>query len=321
MTAPRTLTLTMVTLLTLTACTSTVDDPVVGPPVAGGVAGANRSGDGQNSAPPSAAALTPDQYRAELEEARGPVRKAVKRLAGTTKLTNLGKRLGETATAIDGAVERLAALAPPAEVKAQHDAYVEALRGLSVAFGSARQDAEAQHVCTGPAALSRMGKAGELADVEKAAETLAGYPAGVISVKVAGERKRRLPNGRLITSEGLPGRAYLEVKNGGKQDAVIVLVRGSKKAVTVYVRGKSKFRIQGVRDGNYKVYYSTGEDWDSRARTFTRTCSFEQFGEPLRFKTRQVGTQISWDNWTITLRSATGGNVRPKTVKPGDFPA
>ncbi|MBB2915106.1 hypothetical protein FHS43_006426 [Streptosporangium becharense] len=319
MTTPRILTCAVVTLLTLTACTAT--DPVEGPSTAGGVAGLGGSSGGQNSAPPSAVALTAEQYRAELEEARGPVRSAVKKVAATTKLTNLGKRLDETAAAIDGAVTRLAALAPPPEAKAGHDAYVQALRDLSVAFGHARQDADAQKVCTGPAALSRMGKAGELADVAKAAEALTGYPADVIPVKVAEERKRRLPNGRFIVSESLPADAYLEVKNGYGLDSVVVLVRGGKKAMSLYVRGKSKYRIQGVRDGNYKIYYSLGEDWDARNRVFTRSCTFEQFGEPIRFKTTTSGGQIRWNNWTITMNAGRGGNVPPKKVKPGDFPA
>ncbi|MFI6458067.1 hypothetical protein ACIBF6_41765 [Streptosporangium amethystogenes] len=329
MTSPRILACAVATLVALTACTASSDEKVTGPATAGGVAGVGQGTGGQASSPstgsptgsPAAVTLTPEEYRAELEKARGPVRDAVKKLAATGGLKTLDKRLEQTSGAVDGAVTLLAELAPPAEVKVQHDGYVEALRALSAAFGSARQDAEAQRFCTGPAVLTGMDRAGELSEVEKAADGLSGYPASVISVKVPKQRTRRLSNGRFIASEGRPSRAYLQLSNGTRRDAVIVLVRGKRKAVTVYVRKKSNFKIQGVRDGNYKVYYTFGEDWDSKARSFTRSCDFEQFGKSVRFRTVYTAAQTRWTNWKITLHSVAGGNVKPKRVKPGDFPS
>ncbi|MEU8201026.1 hypothetical protein [Streptosporangium sp. NPDC049046] len=325
MTSPRLLACAVVTVLTLTACTSPSDDPVVGPATAGGTVGAGTAETGQGAggqtSPPAAVTLTPDEYRAELEQARGPVRDAVKKLAATGGLKTLGKQLQKTSGAVEAAVTRLSALAPPAEVKAQHDSYVEALGRLRASFDTARQDAEDQRVCTGPAVLTGMAQANQLSDVEDVAKELSGYPASVIPVKAAKKRNRRLSNGRFIASEGRPGRAYLELRNGTRQDAVVVLVRGKKKAVTVYVRRKSNFKIQGVRDGSYKIYYTLGEDWDAKAKTFTRSCDFEQFGKSVRFRTVNTGTQIRWTNWTITLHAVTGGTVKPKKVKPGDFPS
>ncbi|MER5623343.1 hypothetical protein ABT061_20105 [Streptosporangium sp. NPDC002544] len=328
MTTPRILACAVATLVALTACTASSDEKVVGPATAGGVAGVGQGSGGRASSPPTGSpatspavvTLTPEEYRTELEKARGPVRAAVKKLAATGGLKTLDKRLKQASTAVDGAVTRLAELAPPAEVKVQHDDYVEALRALSVAFGGARRDAEAQRFCTGPAVLTGMDRAGELSDVEKAADALSGYPASVISVKAPKQRTRRLPNGRFIASEGRPGRAFLELRNGTRQDAVVVLVRGKRKAVTVYVRKKSKFKIRGVRDGSYKIYYTFGSDWDSKARSFTRSCDFEQFGKSVRFRTVYTAAQIRWTDWTITLHAVMGGTVKPKRIKPGDFP-
>ncbi|MGC5010609.1 hypothetical protein ACLQ2R_07585 [Streptosporangium sp. DT93] len=328
MTAPRILSCAVVTLVALTACTSAPGDPVVGPPTAGGVVGAGEGSGGPASSPepgdpgvsPGAVALTADEYRTELQEARDPIRDAVKRLAGTGGLKTLGKQLDRTTTAVDGAVTRLGALSPPAEVKAQHDGYVAALRDLSASFGGARQDAASQQLCTGPAVLANMGKEGSLSAVERAAGALSGYPASVISVKAPKERDRRLSNGSFVASESRSGRGSLELRNGTAQDAVVILVRGGRKAVSVYVRKKSKFKIQGVRDGNYKIYYTFGEDWDSKARTFTRSCDFQQFGKSVRFTTTRTATHIRWSVWTITLHSVVGGNVKPKKINPNDFP-
>ncbi|WP_433256224.1 hypothetical protein ACQPYK_16785 [Streptosporangium sp. CA-135522] len=325
MTTPRLLSCVVVTLLTLSACSSgTSDEPPTGSASASGVVGTGPGSGGETGAPasgtPAPVELTSEAYRAELEKARGPVREAVRKVAATAKLKDLDKRLERASAAVNDAVAQLTPLTPPADVRAQHDEYVLALRRFAAAFDTARQDAQDQQVCTGPAVLTGMDKADELSGVEKAAGALAGYPAGVVSVKAAGQKTRRLSNGKFIHSEGRPGRAYLELKNGNGQDAVVVLMRGKKKAITVYVRKKSKFRVQGVRDGKYKVYYTLGTDWDSKARSFTRSCTFEQFGKSVRFRTVHTATQIRWTDWTITLNAVRGGTVRPKRVKPGDFP-
>ncbi|GAA3446061.1 hypothetical protein Pve01_13980 [Planomonospora venezuelensis] len=323
-------------MLALTACSSLLppSEPVRGQATAGGVVGAfggqsgdrggDQGGDPTGAAPsstasatPSPAALAPEDYRAELEQARGPVREALKKLAGTGG-KSLDRRVKGVAAAVDDAVARLEPLAPPAELAAQHGNYVGALRSFGTAFDGALQDVQTQQACTGPAVLTGLEKQGELTRMDEAAAAMSGYPADVVPVKAAGQRNRRLPNGRIIRSESRTGRGSLKIHNGGKRDAVIVMLRGGKRVVTVYVRGKSKATISGVRDGKYKVFYTTGTDWDSRA--FTRSCEFTQFGKTVPFKTTYSGAYVRWNNWTITLHSVKGGTVRSKPLKPDDFP-
>ncbi|MER5421703.1 hypothetical protein [Streptosporangium roseum] len=326
MTTPRLISCAVVTVLALTACTSgTSNDPVVGSATAGGVVGATGGGGGTgapSSGTPTPTGLTPEAYRAELDKARGPIREALKKLDATGG-KGLDGRLERTVATMEEAVSGLEAVVPPPEVRTEHGDYVGTLRRLVSALSAAQEDVRAQEVCTGPAVLTGVEEAGQLSPVRDSGEALADlgdYRADVVPVKVRKERSRRLSNGKYITSEGRPGRAYLELKNGNSRDAVVVLVRGKKKAIRVYVRKKSKFRIQGVRDGSYKVYYTLGTDWDSKARGFTRSCDFEQFGKSVRFRTVHTATQIRWTDWTITLNAVKGGTVRPKRIKPGDFP-
>ncbi|MEU7452515.1 hypothetical protein [Streptosporangium roseum] len=326
MTTPRLLSCAVVTVLALTACTSgTSSDPVVGSATAGGVVGTTGGGGGtgaSSSGTPTPTGLTPEAYRAELDKARGPIREALKKLDATDG-KGLDERLERTVAMMEEAVSGLEAVVPPPEVRTEHGDYVGTLRRLVSALSAAQEDVRAQEVCTGPAVLTGVEEAGQLSPVRDSGEALADlgdYRADVVPVKVGKERSRRLSNGKFITSEGRPGRAYLELKNGNSRDAVVVLVRGKKKAIRVYVRKKSKFRIQGVRDGSYKVYYTLGTDWDSKARGFTRSCDFEQFGKSVRFRTVHTATQIRWTDWTITLNAVKGGTVRPKRIKPGDFP-
>ncbi|MEV8634555.1 hypothetical protein AB0395_23140 [Streptosporangium sp. NPDC051023] len=332
MTAPRLISCAVVTMMALSACTSPgSSDPVVGGPVAGGVVGqgpgpaAGTNGPIGSSSPsgvPTAAELTAEAYRAELDRARGPIRDAIAKLDGTGR-KGLDTQLEKTVAALETAVSGLEILIPPSAVKIQHGNYVGTLRSLTDALADAKDDVQAQDVCTGPAVLTGADEIGRISPVRDSASALADlgdYPTDVVPVKISGERSRRLRNGSYIKSESLPGRASLELKNGNNQDAVVVLMRGGKKAITVYVRKKSSFKIKGVRDGKYKIFYTLGVDWDSKARAFSRSCAFQQFGKSVRFKTIHTRTEIRWSNWTLTLNPVVGGNVRPKRIKPGDFP-
>lgn len=325
-TAPRLISCAVVTMLALSACTTAgSNDPVVGGPTAGGVVG-------QGSAPvagsdpataPTVVELTAEAYRAELDRARGPIRDAIKKLNDTGG-KGLDERLGRTVSAMESAVSGLEVLVPPSSAKVQHGTYVGALRSLTSALSDAKEDVSAQDVCTGPAVLTGADEIGRVSPVRDSARALAGlgdYPTDVVSVKISGERSRRLGNGSFISSESRPGRAYLELKNGNNRDAVVVLTRGKKKVISVYVRKKSTFKVRGVRDGTYKVYYTLGVDWDSKARAFSRSCTFEQFGKSVKFRTTRTWSQIRWTNWTLTLNAVVGGTVRPKHIKPNEFPS
>ncbi|MFD0888453.1 hypothetical protein ACFQ08_28295 [Streptosporangium algeriense] len=325
MTAPRLISCAVVTMMALSACTTvSSNDPVVGGPTAGGVVGQGTGPAGSDpAAAPTVVELTADAYRAELDKARGPIREAIRKLNDTGG-KGLAERLERTVSTMESAVSGLEVLVPPSDVKVQHGNYVGALRSLTSALSDAKADVDAQDVCTGPAVLTGADEVGRLSPVRDSARALAGlgdYPADVVSVKVSGERSRRLGNGSYISSESRPGRAYLELKNGNNRDAVVVLMRGKKKAIAVYVRKKSSFKVRGVRDGTYKVYYTLGVDWDSRSRAFSRSCSFEQFGKSVRFRTTRTWSQIRWTNWTLTLNAVVGGTVRPKHIKPNEFPS
>lgn len=328
MTAPRLLSCAVVTMLTLSACTFTGPaEPVVGPATAGGVVGSGQGTGGEPPTSPSTGSpttvdLTPEAYRAELDRARGPIRDALGKLNATGG-KGLDRRLEQTVATLEGAVAGLEALAPPAEIKIPHGNYVGTLRRFTGMLAGAQEDVRAQEVCTGAGVLTGLEETGQVSPLLESAAALADlgeYRTDVVPVKVPEKRSRRLRNGAFIKSEGRPGRAYLELRNGNRQDAVVVLVRGKKKVITVYVRRKSKFRVQGVRDGKYNIYYTVGTDWDSRVRGFTRSCTFEQFGKSVLFRTVHTATQVRWTDWTITLNAVAGGNVRPKRIKPGDFP-
>jgi hypothetical protein len=163
--------------------------------------------------------------------------------------------------------------------------------------------------------LKALDRAGE------ALEDAGDYKADVVSVKASSKKNRRLRNGQFLRRGGSGGRSSLQIHNGGTRDAVVTLVKGKTKVYSVYVRKKAKFKISGVTDGSYRIYFTHGVDWDGKARSFTRECSFERFQSPVRFKTTYTATQIRWHDWRITLHAITGGNAKTSKVDPDDFPA
>ncbi|SDH63562.1 hypothetical protein SAMN05421505_11971 [Sinosporangium album] len=321
MTAPRAIPCVLVVAsLALTGCTAETVQPPRGESSAGGVIGGDGSG---VTAPPTPTGLDPVGYRRELEAAVGPVRDSLESLADAKTRKTLRKRLDGASDALRDAGGRLQALTPPAGTEAAHIAYVTQLAALSSGLDTVELSVGAGSVCTASSVMTALGEAGDIKDLDRAGEDLArlgDYPADAVTVKIPGRQSRRWSNGRFLRSESRTGRGSLKIDNGSSYDAVVTVIRGKKKAFSVYVRKKKKFTVSGVRDGKYKIYFTQGQDWQSKARAFGRMCSFQLFGSSLRFKTRYTSTHVRWNNWTITLHGVRGGTIRTKNVDPDDFP-
>ncbi|MEV1178933.1 hypothetical protein [Nonomuraea sp. NPDC049784] len=312
--------------LTLGACSSSLPSPTGGEPKVSGIAGGNGGGapvsGGTETSSPSPSALTAEEYKSALESRHKAMAGAIDALAGARSVKALDDRVGRAEEALSGAADALAAVAPPDAVRAQHDAYVTSLRDFASGLGSTAGKVGARNLCTSSAVLIDLDD--KLAALDKAGEALqsaGGFPADVVDVKAGKKQTRRLGNGSFIRRSTFNGRSSLEIDNGGSRDAVVTVVKGGSKAFSVYVRKNSKFKVKGVRDGTYKVYFTHGVDWDGKSKSFTRECSFEKFEKSVKFKTTFTATQIRWHDWRITLHAISGGNARTAPVDPDDFPS
>ncbi|TYB59456.1 FecR domain-containing protein [Nonomuraea sp. PA05] len=317
--------LALATLTTLGACSSGALSPAGGESTVSGVAGgggavpqtgSEGTGGGQTSA-----ALTPEAYKGELESRREAMTDAITGLAGARGVKALDQRVGRAEEELSGAADALAALTPPEAVRTQHETYVTSLRDVATELGATTDKVGARDLCTSSAVLADLGdKLNALDQAGKELQSAGDYPADVVSVKAGERQSRRLRNGSFIRKSTLNGRSSLEIDNGSSLDAVITVVKGKSKVFSVYVRKKAKFKVRGVRDGSYKIYFTHGADWDGKNKAFTRDCSFERFEKNVKFKTTFTATQILWHDWRITLHSIAGGNVRTSPVDPDDFP-
>ena len=113
------------------------------------------------------------------------------------------------------------------------------------------------------------------------------------------------------------GQGRLTIENGLSQDGVVALVLGRSKAISVYVRDKSKTTAYNVKDGTYTVYFTTGSRFSACQGRFTRDAAYYRFDNHLRF----VTTAQNYSIWTVTLQPVNHGNAPASQINPRDFPA
>jgi hypothetical protein len=170
-------------------------------------------------------------------------------------------------------------------------------------------------------------RAGVLAAVALTGGLLTSSPASATAV--AGERavvsvsqttastaEARPRNGKILFDRISGGRGVLKIKNGTSKDGVVTIVRGRTKAMSIYVRARSSASIKDVRDGNYRIFFTTGYRFSTSKGRFTRGASYQRFNDRLKF----VTTATQYSIWTLTLNPVRGGNAQTSSVNPKDFP-
>ncbi|MBV1856412.1 hypothetical protein [Catellatospora tritici] len=288
----------------LIACSGTGSDPDL-PTIPIAVAAST------SPAPP----LTAQEYQQLLASADAELRTAVAGFAPartSAAVRAAGDALSKTATAIH--TRLMAAVVPPSATSG----HASLLRALdSLAFQAKGGGA----LCAGSAALATLSQSPAVADLRAAADTLAkADPTFQFGKSLPGKTQlanRRLSNGTMVKKLSSRGPGELKVTNASS-DAVISLVKSGSKSpsVSVYVRGSGSYTVKGVPNGTYSVFYTSGKDWDTKAKTFTQQCSFAKFDDPLKYSTS--GGQYTI--WTISLQKVVGGNASSSAVDPDAFP-
>jgi hypothetical protein len=123
--------------------------------------------------------------------------------------------------------------------------------------------------------------------------------------------------GTFLRDTARTGQGKLTIQNGADTDAVIVLTNlSSAPLLSVYVRSGDSYTVTGIRDGQFRVFFATGHDWDTGAAVFTRDASLKVFQDTLAF----VTTSTQYTIWTLTLHVVSGGNAPTQPVDPSQFP-
>lgn len=133
---------------------------------------------------------------------------------------------------------------------------------------------------------------------------------------------QRPKNGALLNKKANGGSGRLTLVNNYDRDALFVLASSSDPSsplLSVYVQGNSTAKNIKVKDGDYIIFYSLGNDFDGASKRFITDVSYSRFTDPIDFSTTRSGGYITYSIWTITLNSDSG-NSSTDTVPADQFP-
>lgn len=272
--------------------------------------------------PPEPPALSPMEYQGQLSASADVVYAALGEIAAAPTIDALRTAVAGAAGATTAAAGHLDGLVPPAHVAPVHDAVVNALSRFATALAALEGEVQGQQLCAGASTLARMGN---LAEYEELRVALAGLTAadpvqafgwGETLPPPAPMPERALANGQILHDQRAPGDGWLEIDNGTVSDAVITLVQGQDRVVSIYAAAASQTTVEGIGDGVYDLYWTSGLDWDEQLAGFTRDCTFNRFDQQFDFVT--TATEVT--GWSITLQPVVGGTAATSLVDPALFP-
>jgi hypothetical protein len=280
-------------------------------------AAGKRAGAGTSIAP-SAGPLTPEQYGQMLAASDATIGTSFKKL-NTSDSAAFAKAAPAAASAIRAEAGKLRAATPPAGAAAAHGQLALELESLG---DMVDESASAKQECPAASPWSAVLQSGWADGIREDAKKLAAadpsYKFGSFLPAAPKEQKRRLKNGTFL-KRASGGSGHLKIKNGADDTTISLVPTKGKKpkpVLTVYVRGGGTFTAKGVKDGTYRVFTASGEDWDKGRKGFTRDCSFSKFDDTFKFTTTSFSASI----WTITLTPVVGGNASTSDVDPKSFP-
>ncbi|MDB4984730.1 MAG: hypothetical protein JWM20_909 [Patescibacteria group bacterium] len=128
-----------------------------------------------------------------------------------------------------------------------------------------------------------------------------------------------LPTGTVLLK--LPsyfeGSGRFTIKNGTSDDAVVKLVDNSANTsiYSVYLKANSNYTVESILDGNYKVIFTSGKNWDASSNKFLVSPDYEKFEDILNFET----TDDQLTHYSLTLNPVVGGTAETATINPSEF--
>lgn len=108
----------------------------------------------------------------------------------------------------------------------------------------------------------------------------------------------------------------LKVANGTNRDAYVKLINpdSHESIAEFYVKSNSVYTLEQIPDGTYQVLFELGTGWNAQTQDFSQNKSFSKFNESLKFTTRQLGNEIQYRVFEITLHPVPNGKARTSAV-------
>ena len=122
----------------------------------------------------------------------------------------------------------------------------------------------------------------------------------------------RPETGTYIKDTERDGYGILTIHNNWTMDTVGVLTdENVKPLLAVYIRTKDSIEITGIRDGEYRLYFTIGTLWDAKAGTYRNVYGYYRYNQPLEFETDDAGNEIEYSVFALDLYEADASNFVP----------
>ncbi|MDD1759586.1 MAG: hypothetical protein LUQ44_03180, partial [Methanothrix sp.] len=84
-----------------------------------------------------------------------------------------------------------------------------------------------------------------------------------------------------------------------------------KPMLAVYIHSKDSIEIKGIRDGEYRLYFTIGTLWDAEAGTYRNVYGYYRYNQPLEFETDDAGNEVEYSVFELDLYEADASNFVP----------
>jgi hypothetical protein len=121
--------------------------------------------------------------------------------------------------------------------------------------------------------------------------------------------------GLIMPNQSESGYGELTVENGTTRDGVVILTLNNVPMMAAYIRSGETFSMNGIRDGIYYLYFSTGDDWNGKV--FTTAPSHKKFEDSFEFTTGAT----TYTTWSVTLQGVVGGTAAAEEIDESVFPS
>ena len=139
--------------------------------------------------------------------------------------------------------------------------------------------------------------------------TLAIFILCALSVSVPTDRPE---TGTYIRDTQRDGYGLLTIHNNWTMDTVAVLTdQNVKPLLVVYLRTRESINITGIKDGDYGLYFTIGDQWDGKAGRFSNVYGYYRYNTPLLFVTDDTGNKIEYSIFELDLYEAGASNFLP----------
>lgn len=103
------------------------------------------------------------------------------------------------------------------------------------------------------------------------------------------------------------------------KDTLVRIKGGDSVVLTFFVRANDAAWIDDIPDGSFQVMFATGTGFSRKCIDFIGDINVSGTDQPVRFRSVQVGSRISYTDMHFDLNVQRQGNFRPRTYSADEF--